>query len=119
MDKTVYEQLKKVIQKHFKDVEHRDPKRINIILGKVATIWNNYPDFRFGQLITYLREGKISDPFYIEDNQWEEMCNKNLDENKITDEYIVIKKKDLERIKEYVEDINTFEAMEIIKEILE
>lgn len=118
MDKMIHKKIEKISKKHFNDISSRDPKRINGILGKIATIWNNSPDLRFGQLITCLREGKVSDPFYIEDDKWEEMCDLNLANNKNIDEYIVIKKWDLKRIKKYVEDINTFEAVEILKEIL-
>ena len=42
----------------------RDPKRIDEILNAVKTVWEQYPDWRFGQLVVNVLG---VDPFYIED----------------------------------------------------
>lgn len=51
----------------------RDPKRIQVVLGKIQKIWEKHPDLRFGQLIinfcSYLDQKKIH--FYgIEDDEF-------------------------------------------------
>lgn len=43
----------------------RDPKRIDEILNTVKTVWEQYPDMRFGQLVVNVLG---VDPFYIEDD---------------------------------------------------
>ena len=53
----------------------RDPNRIPIILDEIRKIWEQYPDFRLGQLISNV----FSDPFYVEDDDLvralKEFCN--------------------------------------------
>lgn len=46
----------------------RDPNRIPIFCYKLAKIWENFPDWRFGQLISNLTSRK--DIFYIEDDDF-------------------------------------------------
>lgn len=115
----VKEKLKAINKRYFGKIIERDPKRINRILGKIATIWHCSTDLRFGQLFTVIRSGKIDDPFHIEDDKFEKMCDDYVNGFKVAEEYIVIKKRDLERITEYSENINAYEIMEIINEILE
>ena len=43
----------------------RDPKRIDELLNTVKTVWEQYPDMRFGQLVVNVLG---VDPFYIEDD---------------------------------------------------
>ncbi len=43
----------------------RDPNRIDEILNTVKTVWNQYPDMRFGQLVVNVLG---VDPFYVEDD---------------------------------------------------
>lgn len=43
----------------------RDPNRIDEILNTVKTVWNQYPDMRFGQLVVNVLG---IDPFYVEDD---------------------------------------------------
>lgn len=43
----------------------RDPKRIDEILNTVKKVWEQYPDWRFGQLVVNVLG---VDPFYIEDD---------------------------------------------------
>lgn len=43
----------------------RDPKRIDEVLNTVKTVWEQYPDMRFGQLVVNVLG---IDPFYIEDD---------------------------------------------------
>ena len=45
----------------------RDPNRIPIFCYKLAKIWESFPDWRFGQLISNLTNRK--DIFYIEDDE--------------------------------------------------
>lgn len=59
----------------------RDPKRINKILKYLESVWNNYPDLRFWQLVAILeREQKLSlnktDLFYVEDDITENFLKK-------------------------------------------
>ena len=44
----------------------RDPKRIDVILQEISTIWHKYPDMRLGQLIGNVLEGPSL--YYVEDN---------------------------------------------------
>ena len=44
----------------------RDPNRIPIILAAIKALWEQYPDWRLGQLIVNV--GERSDPFYVEDD---------------------------------------------------
>ena len=44
----------------------RDPKRIDIILQEISTIWHKYPDMRLGQLIGNVLEGPSL--YYVEDD---------------------------------------------------
>ena len=44
----------------------RDPKRIDVILQEIGTIWHKYPDMRLGQLIGNVLEGPSL--YYVEDN---------------------------------------------------
>ena len=43
----------------------RDPKRIDEVLNTIKTVWEQYPDMRFGQLVVNVLG---VDPFYIEDD---------------------------------------------------
>lgn len=45
----------------------RDPKRIEPFLAKLAELWNNHPDMRFNQLISYINGP--TDGFYTEDEE--------------------------------------------------
>ena len=44
----------------------RDPKRIDVILQEISTIWYKYPDMRLGQLIGNVLEGPSL--YYVEDD---------------------------------------------------
>ena len=44
----------------------RDPKRIDVILQEISTIWHKYPDMRLGQLIGNVLEGPSL--YYVEDD---------------------------------------------------
>lgn len=44
----------------------RDPKRIDVILQEISTIWHKYPDMRLGQLIGNALEGPSL--YYVEDD---------------------------------------------------
>ena len=44
----------------------RDPKRIDVILKEISTIWHKYPDMRLGQLIGNVLEGPSL--YYVEDD---------------------------------------------------
>ena len=45
----------------------RDPKRISKVLEVLQQLWEQYPDFRFGQLLVNLPFE--SDPFFMEDDE--------------------------------------------------
>lgn len=52
----------------------RDPKRIKPFLKEFEKLWNEVPDWRFGQLVVNLLG---TDPFYIEDDEALEIIKKN------------------------------------------
>jgi hypothetical protein len=65
----------------------RDPKRIPKIIEKLQKVWEQNPDLRLGQLIVNLvprnRDSMwVSDPFYVEDNEWESSLDSRLEEIK-------------------------------------
>ena len=45
----------------------RDPNRIPIVLDKLKEFWEQYPDWRFGQLFNNLQSIIGHDMFYMED----------------------------------------------------
>lgn len=48
----------------------RDPKRIKPLLMEIEKQWENFPDWRFGQLIENIKRFyNIDDLFYIEDDE--------------------------------------------------
>lgn len=47
----------------------RDPNRIQEFCNRLANIWRNVPDWRFGQLIINMFDRVDSDPFYWEDDR--------------------------------------------------
>ena len=51
----------------------RNPERIKPFLDELEKIWNEVPDWRFGQLVVNLFG---TDPFYIEDEQALEIIKK-------------------------------------------
>ena len=66
----------------------RDPKRIKKFIRLLEEVWLRLPDYRFIQLIQALNvpDSKMhTDPFYWEDDVWEEMLNDALDTLKDSD----------------------------------
>lgn len=56
----------------------RDPARIRPLLDKLATLWEQHPDWRFGQLVHIIRASHsmdAADIFYIEDRGWEQLID--------------------------------------------
>jgi uncharacterized protein YihD (DUF1040 family) len=48
----------------------RDKKRIDIVLSKIKTIWEKYPDLRLGQLIlNVVRDTNSHVLYYLEDDE--------------------------------------------------
>lgn len=47
----------------------RDKNRIPILLNKLQELWQMYPDYRFGQLISNIADSSI-DIFFPEDDKW-------------------------------------------------
>lgn len=45
----------------------RDPKRIPLVLEELRKLWEQYPDWRFGQLLVNLPFER--DPFHMEDDE--------------------------------------------------
>ena len=56
----------------------RDPKRIDRILDKVKKLWQEYPDYRFGQMVWNLSSGIDSNIFHIEDDLMETLIDDQL-----------------------------------------
>jgi len=44
----------------------RDPKRIKRILSKLGKLWEQYPDMRLGQMLSWL--SPLPDSFYLDDD---------------------------------------------------
>jgi hypothetical protein len=51
----------------------RDKNRIRPFLHELAECWEEYPDLRFGQLVEILSEKLSIDPFFAEENRWEQV----------------------------------------------
>ena len=50
----------------------RDPNRIYDFCNRLAAVWSEFPDWRFGQFICNVfgaMQGKGRDPFFPEDNE--------------------------------------------------
>lgn len=59
----------------------RDPERIEPIIACLRGIWEQVPDWRFGQLLSNLlhamyEEGNELDPFFMDDDRFIELVNK-------------------------------------------
>lgn len=53
----------------------RDPKRIEKVLAQLRSVWYQYPDMRFFQLVEFLKskmDDKSFDTFYLEDDKLSE-----------------------------------------------
>ena len=51
----------------------RDPKRIYEFCTKLATLWSEVPDWRFGQLICNVLGTSQRDPFFLEEDEMIEL----------------------------------------------
>ena len=51
----------------------RDPKRINETLEKLRVLWELNPDLRLMQLITLAAANESGDPFFWEEDKWNEL----------------------------------------------
>jgi len=47
----------------------RDPKRIKVLLEALESTWNEYPDFRLGQLMVNINSNSKMDTFFVEDDE--------------------------------------------------
>lgn len=59
----------------------RDPERIEPIIACLRSIWEQVPDWRFGQLLSNLlgamyEEGNKVDPFFMEDDRFIDLTNR-------------------------------------------
>ena len=56
----------------------RDKNRIKPFLERLEKVWNEVPDWRFGQLVCNALNSIPKDPFYVEDDEmikyFEERC---------------------------------------------
>lgn len=60
----------------------REIKRIDIITEKLNTLWKQFPDFRFWQLIQMLdipEEKQNTDPFFWEEDVWAKIIDDTID----------------------------------------
>jgi uncharacterized protein YihD (DUF1040 family) len=55
-----------------KEIDMRDPKRIDRILELLGTYWHANPDLRLGQIVENMAVQQMTDPFYAEDFRIEE-----------------------------------------------
>ena len=51
----------------------RDVKRVNETLEKLRVLWELNPDLRFFQLVSWVAECGYGDPFYWEEDKWNEL----------------------------------------------
>jgi len=54
----------------------RDPKRIKRILNKLGKLWEEYPDMRLGQMLSWL--SPLPDNFYLDDDILERAIERRL-----------------------------------------
>ena len=59
----------------------RDPNRIARIAVKLGVAWNYVPDWRLGQLLSNLLGPGPHDVFHPEDDVWEELIDKFIEEH--------------------------------------
>ncbi len=59
----------------------RDAKRINAILEKLRVLWELNPDLRFGQVYAWLAASASGDPFFWEEDKWEEVIHDRIIES--------------------------------------
>lgn len=60
----------------------RDINRIIPFCQKLANVWMNFPDWRFGQFIVNFLKWCGADPFYLEDDKFEGLLLKFVEEIK-------------------------------------
>ena len=60
----------------------RNPDRIPIIIKKLEQVWKEVPEWRLGQVISNLQGPGPQDVFFLEDNEWEEILDRFLNEVK-------------------------------------
>ncbi len=66
----------------------RDVKRIKRICTKLEKIWSRHPDMRFTQLLWKIgllnknSEGRMLDPFYVEDSVLESLLGEEEEDEK-------------------------------------
>lgn len=63
----------------------RNPERIDRITKLINELWHKYPDFRFWQIINFLKfpdELIGKDLFYVEDDVWESIFENTLNGGK-------------------------------------
>ena len=53
----------------------RDPNRIPEVTKAIEKLWNQYPDWRFMQLICNIQKAYGSDMFYVEDDKFVEIIS--------------------------------------------
>lgn len=54
----------------------RDKDRIKPFLDRLGKVWEQVPDWRFGQLMYNVLNSSLTDPFYIEDDKMIEYFEK-------------------------------------------
>lgn len=54
----------------------RDIDRIDPFMARLTELWKTFPDLRFGQLVTNFLSFIGRDPFYLEDDEMEELVAK-------------------------------------------
>jgi len=59
----------------------RDPDRIGRIIIKLGLAWQLVPDWRLGQLISNLLGPGPHDVFHIEDDIWEDLLDRFIEDN--------------------------------------
>lgn len=62
----------------------RDPKRISRIIAKIEKIWQHYPDWRLGQLVSNMQGGGPHDVFFLDDSTFEDLLDLELNNIKNT-----------------------------------
>lgn len=55
----------------------RDPERIDKVLKVLSDAWHTVPDWRLGQLICNLQLAEGNDLFFVEDDKFIELLEKN------------------------------------------
>lgn len=72
--------IESMIKKQYFNTKLRDPKRIETVLDLLKKAWESSPQLRLGQLIYAIANDPNADMFFVEDDKWEKLILKYLED---------------------------------------